>query len=59
MALNEQTKNNEFFGNYEMVMNLAHVMLAGCSLDDFLNKRRTQEVNNLTGLAKKATELTL
>jgi hypothetical protein len=42
-----------------MVMNLAYVMLAGRSLDDFVNRRRAQELNSLTGLAKKVTELML
>jgi hypothetical protein len=41
-TLNEQINNNEFAGNYEMVMNLAQAMLAGRSLDACVKERRTQ-----------------
>jgi hypothetical protein len=42
MILNEQMKNNGY-SSYDMVMNLAHAMLAGRSLEEFLNERRAQE----------------
>jgi hypothetical protein len=57
-TLNEQIKNNGFSRNYEMVMNLAQAMLAGCSLDAFVKERRAQEVKNKTSLAKNTMELT-
>jgi hypothetical protein len=56
--LNKQIKNNGFTQNYEMVMNLAQAMLAGCSLDGFMKERRAQEVKNKTRLAKNITVLT-
>jgi hypothetical protein len=56
--LKEQINNNGFAGNYEMVMNLTQVMLAGRNLDAFVKENRAQEVKNLTRLAKKAMELT-
>jgi hypothetical protein len=37
LFLNEQMKNHGYSGKYEMVMNLAHAMLAGRSLEAFLN----------------------
>jgi hypothetical protein len=55
---NEQIKNNGFTRNYEMVMNLAHAMLSGRSLDNFVKERRAQEVKNKIRLAKGETELT-
>jgi hypothetical protein len=57
-TLNTQIKNNGFAGNYEMVVNLAQVMLVGSSLDDFVKERRAQEKKNLTLLAKTTMELT-
>jgi hypothetical protein len=36
-------KSHGYSGNYDMVMNLAQAMLAGCSLEAFLNERRAQE----------------
>jgi hypothetical protein len=56
--LNEQINNNGVAGNYEMVMNLAQVMMTGRSLDTFVKERRAQEVKNKTRLAKVTTELT-
>jgi hypothetical protein len=44
-------------GNYDMVMNLAQAMLAGRSLDAFLNERRAQETKK-TRKAKEQTEYT-
>jgi hypothetical protein len=41
-TVNEQIKNNGFVENCNMVMNLAQVMLMGCSLDAFVSERRAQ-----------------
>jgi hypothetical protein len=38
LNLNEQMKNHGYNTNYEMVMNLAQAMLAGRSLEAFLNE---------------------
>jgi hypothetical protein len=38
LILNEQTKNNGYTGSYDMIMNLAQVMLVGRSLEAFLNE---------------------
>jgi hypothetical protein len=35
---------NHGYSSYDMVMNLAQAMLAGRSLEAFLNERRAQEV---------------
>jgi hypothetical protein len=43
LILNEQMKNHGYNANYDMVMNLAQSMLAGHSLEAFLNERRAQE----------------
>jgi hypothetical protein len=43
LVLNEQMKNQGYSGNYDMVMNLAQSMLAGRSLEEFLNECRAQE----------------
>jgi hypothetical protein len=40
LFLNEQMKNHGYNANYDMVMNLAQAMLAGRSLEAFLNDRR-------------------
>jgi hypothetical protein len=52
LILNEQMKNHGYNANYEMVVNLAQAMLAGCSLEAFLNERRAQEAKNETRKAK-------
>jgi hypothetical protein len=52
LVLNEQMKNHGYSANYDMVMNLTQVMLAGRSLEDFLNKRWAQEIKNKTRKAK-------
>jgi hypothetical protein len=52
-------KNHGYSGNYDMVMNLAQAMLAGRSLEAFLNERRTQETKNKTHKAKEKIEYTL
>jgi hypothetical protein len=46
-------KNHGYNANYDMVMNLAQAMLAGRSLQAFLNKWRAQESKNKTRKAKE------
>jgi hypothetical protein len=46
LVLNNQMKNHGYSANYDMVMTLAQAMLAGCSLEAFLNERRAQEKTN-------------
>jgi hypothetical protein len=41
LILNEQVKNNGCTGNYDMIMNLAQAILAGRSLEAFLNEKRS------------------
>jgi hypothetical protein len=48
LILNEQMKNHGYNASYDMVMNLAQAMLAGSSLEAFLNERRSQEAKNKT-----------
>jgi hypothetical protein len=43
LVLNEQMKNHGYNANYDMVMNLAQAMLAGRSLEAFLNERRPKK----------------
>jgi hypothetical protein len=58
LFLNEQMKTHGYSGNYEMVMNLAQAMLAGRSLEAFLNERRARDRKNKTRKAKEQTEYT-
>jgi hypothetical protein len=58
LTLNEQVKNNGYDANYDMVMNLAQTMLAGCSLEAFLNEQRSQEAKNRIRKAKTQVEHT-
>jgi hypothetical protein len=58
LILNEQIKNNGYNANYDMVMNLAQAMLAGRSLEAFLNERWAQEANNKTRKAKEQVAYT-
>jgi hypothetical protein len=53
LVLNEQMKNHGYSENYYMVVNLAQAMLAGRSLEAFLNERRAQEAKNKTRKAKE------
>jgi hypothetical protein len=46
MILNEQMKAHGYNANYDIVMNLAQAMLAGRSLEAFLNERQAQEAKN-------------
>jgi hypothetical protein len=41
LILNEQVKNNGYGKNYDNVVNLAQAMLAGHSLEAFLNEKRS------------------
>jgi hypothetical protein len=40
LTLNEQVNNNGYDANHDNVMNLAQAMLAGRSLEAFLNEKR-------------------
>jgi hypothetical protein len=52
LVLNKQMNNHGYSGNYDMVMNLAQAMLAGRSLEAFLNERWAQETKNKSRKAK-------
>jgi hypothetical protein len=58
LFLNEQVKNNGYDTNYDNVMNLAQTMLAGRSLEVFLNEKRSQEAKNRILKAKTQMEHT-
>jgi hypothetical protein len=58
LVLNEQLKNHGYSENYNMVMNLAQAMLAGYSLEAFLNEWRAQETRNKTRKEEEQTEYT-
>jgi hypothetical protein len=58
LILNEQVKNNGYGENYDNVMNLAQAMLAGHSLEAFLNEKRSQEAKNRIRKTKTQTEQT-
>jgi hypothetical protein len=58
LTLNEQVKNNGYGKNYDNVMNLAQAMLAGRSLEVFLNEKRSQEAKNRIRKTKTHTEHT-
>jgi hypothetical protein len=51
-------KNNGYGENYDNAMNLAQAMLAGHSLEAFLNEKRSQETKNRVRKAKTRTEHT-
>jgi hypothetical protein len=55
LILNEQTKTNGYAGKHDMIMNLAQAMLAGRSLEAFLNERRSQEAKNRIRKTKEQT----
>jgi hypothetical protein len=57
LVLNKQMKNHGYSGNYDMVMNLNQALLAGRSLEAFLNERRAQETKKIRK-AKEQTEYT-
>jgi hypothetical protein len=56
--LNEQVKNNGYDANYDNIMSLAQAMSAGCSLEAFLNEKRSQEAKNRVRKANTETEHT-
>jgi hypothetical protein len=58
LTLNEQVKNNGYDAHYDNVMNLAQAMLAGRSLEAFLNEKRSQEAKNRIRKATTQTEHT-
>jgi hypothetical protein len=58
LVLNEQMNNHGYSGNYDMVMNLAQAMLAGRSLEAFLNEWWAQDTKNKTQRTKEQTEYT-
>jgi hypothetical protein len=58
LILSEQIKNNGYEENADNGMNLAQAMLAGRSLEAFINEKRVQEANNRVRKAKTVTEHT-
>jgi hypothetical protein len=58
LNLNEQVKNNVYEDNHDNVMNLVQAMLAGRSLEAFLNEKRSQEAKNRIRKAKTIIEHT-
>jgi hypothetical protein len=56
--LAEQVKNNGYGENHNNIMNLAQAMLAGRSLESFLNEKRQQEAKNKIRKAKALVEHT-
>jgi hypothetical protein len=58
LILEEQVKNNGYGDNPDNIMNLAQAMLAGCSLEAFLNEKRSQEAKNRVRKTKTLTEHT-
>jgi hypothetical protein len=58
LVLAEQVKNNGNTDNPENIMNLAQAMLAGRSLEAFLNEKRSQEAKNRVRKTKTLVEHT-
>jgi hypothetical protein len=58
LILAEQVKNNCYGDNADNSMNLAQAMLAGRSLEAFLNKKRSQEAKNRVRKSKMIAEHT-
>jgi hypothetical protein len=58
LILAEQVKNNGYGENHDNIMNLAQAMLAGRSLEAFLNEKRSQGAKNKIRLAKTLVEHT-
>jgi hypothetical protein len=56
--LAEKVKNNGYTDNPNKIMNLAQAMLAGRSLEAFLNEKRLQEAKNRVRKTKTLTEHT-
>jgi DNA-directed RNA polymerase subunit L len=59
LTLKEQVKKNGYDANHDNVMNLAQAMLAGRSLEAFMNEKRSQEAKNRVRKANTQTEHTL
>jgi hypothetical protein len=58
LILNEQMKTHGCNANYDMVLNLAQAMLAGRSLEAFVNERGGQKAKNKTRKAKEQVAYT-
>jgi hypothetical protein len=58
LILAEQVKKNGYTDNPDNIMNLAQAMLAGRSLEAFLNEKRSQEANNRIRKTETQTEHT-
>jgi hypothetical protein len=58
LILAEQVRNNGYTNNPESIMNLAQAMLAGRSLEAFLNEKRSQEAKNKVRKFKTLVEHT-
>jgi hypothetical protein len=58
LILNEHMKNHGYNANYDMVKNLAQALLAGRSLEAFLNEKRSQEAKNRIRKAKEQAAYT-
>jgi hypothetical protein len=58
LILAEQIKNNGYGDNADNSMNLAQAMLAGRSLEAFLNEKRSQDAKNRVRKAKTIAEHT-
>jgi hypothetical protein len=56
--LAKQVKNNGYGENHDNIMNLAQAMLAGRSLEAFLNEKRSQEAKHKIRKAKTLVEHT-
>jgi hypothetical protein len=56
--LSEQLKNNGYVENAENSMNLAQAMLAGRSLEAFINEKRSQGAKNRVRKSKTISEHT-
>jgi hypothetical protein len=58
LILAEQVKNNGYTDNPDNIMNLVQSMLAGRSLEAFLNEKRSQEAKNRVRKSKTIAEHT-
>jgi hypothetical protein len=58
LILSEQVKNNGYTDNPDNIMNLAQAILAGRSLEAFLNEKRSQEANKRVRKSKTIAEHT-
>jgi hypothetical protein len=58
LVLAEQVNNSGYRENYDNIMNLVQAMLAGRSLEAFLNEKRSQEAKNKVRKIKTWTEHT-